>query len=73
MSIKSLGFLADLSLLLVAILFIMEPVSSVFFSYRVGGELLSTKQYVGTFSILLAMVSTKAGTYVKMRRGAALG
>jgi len=73
MSIKSLGFLADLSLLLVAIVFVMEPVSSVFFSYRLGGELLSTKHYVGTFSILLAMVSTEAGIYIKMRREAALG
>ena len=73
MGIRSVEFLADLSLLLVAIVFVMEPVSSVFFSYRLGGELLSTKQYVGTFFILLAMVSTKAGTYVKMRRGAALG
>lgn len=51
----------------------MELISSVFLSYRLGGELLSTKQYVGTFSILLAMVSKEAGMYVKMRREAALG
>ena len=51
----------------------MEPVSSVFFRYWLGGEVLRTKQYVGTFSILLAMVSTEAGTYVKMKREAALG
>lgn len=73
MSIKYLGFLADLSLLFVATLFSMEPVSSVFFRYWLGGEVLSTKQYVGTFSILFAMVSTEAGTYAKTRREAAFG
>ena len=52
---------------------VMEPVSSVFFRDWLGGEVLRTKQYVGTFSILLAMVSTEAGTYVKMKREAALG
>lgn len=51
-----------------AIIFIMEPVSSVFFSYWFGGEFLTTKQYAGTFLILLAMVVTEAGTYIKMKR-----
>jgi hypothetical protein len=32
-----------------------------------------TTTFCGTFSILLAMVSTEAGMYVKMRREAALG
>jgi drug/metabolite transporter (DMT)-like permease len=73
MSINYLGFLAYLSLLFVAILFVMQPVSSVSSRYWLGGEVLRTKQYVGTFSILLAMVSTGAGTYVKTRREAALG
>jgi len=54
-----------------AIVLLMEPVSSVFFSYWIGGELLSTRQYLGTFSILLAMVAAEAGTYVKMKREAA--
>ena len=54
----------------VAIIFIMEPVSSAFFSYWIGGELLTAKQYVGTSFILLAMVFTEAGTYVKMKREA---
>ena len=53
-----------------AIIFIMEPVSSAFFSYWIGGELLTAKQYVGTSFILLAMVFTEAGTYVKMKREA---
>ncbi|NVM25179.1 MAG: DMT family transporter [Desulfobacterales bacterium] len=56
-----------------AIIFIMEPVSSAFFSYWLGGELLTTKQYVGTFLILLAMVVTEAGTYLKMKREAIFG
>ena len=56
-----------------AIIFIMEPVSSAFFSYWIGGELLTAKQYVGTSFILLAMVFTEAGTYVKMKREATFG
>ena len=51
-----------------AIIFIMEPVSAAFFSYWLGGELLAAKQYVGIFLILLAMVFTEAGTYLKMKR-----
>ena len=56
-----------------AIIFIMEPVSSAFFSYWIGGELLTAKQYVGTFFILLAMVFTEAGTYLKIKREATFG
>ena len=56
-----------------AIIFIMEPVSAAFFSYWFGGELLTTKQYAGTFLILLAMVFTEAGTYLKMKREASFG
>lgn len=56
-----------------AIIFIMEPVSAAFFSYWVGGELLTSKQYIGTFLILLAMVFTEAGTYLKMKREATFG
>ena len=56
-----------------AIIFIMEPVSSTFFSYWIGGELLTVKQYVGTSFILLAMVFTEAGTYLKMKREATFG
>ncbi len=56
-----------------AIIFIMEPVSAAFFSYWLGGELLTTKQYAGTFLILLAMVFTEAGTYLKMKREASFG
>jgi len=51
----------------------MEPVSAAFFSYWLGGELLTTKQYAGTFLILLAMVFTEAGTYLKMKREASFG
>ena len=53
-----------------AIIFIMEPVSSAFFSYWIGGELLTVKQYIGTSFILLAMVFTEAGTYLKIKREA---
>jgi len=56
-----------------AIIFIMEPVSSAFFSYWIGGELLTAKQYVGTSFILLAMLFTEAGTYFKMKREATFG
>ena len=56
-----------------AIIFIMEPVSSAFFSYWIGGELLTAKQYVGTSFILLAMVFTEAGTYLKIKREATFG
>lgn len=56
-----------------AIIFIMEPVSAAFFSYWVGGELLTSKQYIGTFLILLAMVFTEAGAYLKMKREATFG
>ncbi len=56
-----------------AIIFIMEPVSAAFFSYWLGGELLTTKQYAGTFLILLAMVFTEGGTYLKMKREASFG
>jgi len=56
-----------------AIIFIMEPVSSAFFCYWIGGELLTAKQYVGTSFILFAMVFTEAGTYLKMKREATFG
>ena len=56
-----------------AIIFIMEPVSAAFFSYWLGGEVLTAKQYAGTFLILLAMVFTEAGTYLKMKREATFG
>jgi drug/metabolite transporter (DMT)-like permease len=56
-----------------AIIFIMEPVSSAFFSYWIGGEFLTAKQYVGTSFILLAMVFTEAGTYLKMKREKTFG
>jgi hypothetical protein len=41
--------------------------------YRSGGELLSSKQYVGTFLILLAMVFTEPVTYLKMKRETTFG
>ena len=56
-----------------AIIFIMEPVSSAFFSYWIGGELLTAKQYVGTSFILLAMVFTEARTYLKIKREPTFG
>ena len=48
----------------------MEPVSSLFFSYWLGGEFLTTRQYVGTVVILLAMVLSETGTFLKMKREA---
>jgi drug/metabolite transporter (DMT)-like permease len=56
-----------------AIIFIMEPVSSAFFSYWIAGELFTAKQYVGTSFILLAMVFTEVGTYLKIKREATFG
>jgi len=53
-----------------SIIFSMEPVSSLFFSYWLGGEFLTTRQYVGTVVILLAMVLSETGTFLKMKREA---
>jgi drug/metabolite transporter (DMT)-like permease len=53
-----------------AIIFAMESMPSVFFTYWFGGELLTTKQCVGTFLILSAMEVTKAAMYFNMKREA---
>lgn len=55
-----------------ALIFIMEPVSALFFSYWLGGELLTIKQYIGTCIILVAMVFTETGTYITMKREKAI-
>ncbi len=51
-----------------AIMFTMEPVSAAFFSYFIGNELLTLKQYVGAFMIIAAMIIAEAGTYYKNRK-----
>ncbi len=53
-----------------AIFFITEAVSSLFFSYWLGGEVLTPRQYGGVFFIFLAMVLAELGTVLKRRRGA---
>jgi drug/metabolite transporter (DMT)-like permease len=48
-----------------AIMFTMEPVSAAFFSYFIGGELLTFKQYFGAIMIIAAMIIAEVGTYYK--------
>ncbi len=50
-----------------AIIFCMEPVSSIFFSYMIGGELLAARQYLGATLILGAMLSAEIGTYFQIK------
>ena len=52
-----------------AIIFCMEPVSSIFFSYMIGGELLTVRQSLGATLIVGAMLSAEIGTYFQMKPG----
>jgi drug/metabolite transporter (DMT)-like permease len=51
-----------------ALMFVIEPVSSAFFSYFIGAELLLFKQYVGAAFIILATIIAETGTYFKIRK-----
>ena len=48
-----------------AIIYTMEPVSSAFFSYFIGNELLATRQYIGAFLIICGMLFAEIGTAVR--------
>lgn len=52
-----------------AIIFCMEPVSSAFFGYLIGGEILSLRQYCGALLIVFAMVAAESGTLLRGKGG----
>ncbi|OQY56462.1 MAG: hypothetical protein B6245_18280 [Desulfobacteraceae bacterium 4572_88] len=49
-----------------AIIFSMEPVSSVFFGYAIAGEVLTSQQYLGAALIIAAMLVSEIGTYIRI-------
>lgn len=51
-----------------AIMFTMEPISSAFFSFFIGHEILTFKQYSGAFMIVMAIVLAETGTYLRLYR-----
>ncbi len=51
-----------------AIMFTMEPVSAAFFSYFIGNEILTMKQYSGAVMIIIAMIIAETGTYYKNKK-----
>lgn len=55
-----------------AIIYCMEPVSSAIFSYFIGGEVLSFKQYLGAFLVVCAMLIAEVGAYIRMKSNASL-
>jgi len=50
-----------------AIIYSMEPVSSAFFSYFIGAELLTLRQYTGAMIIIFAVLFVEAGSYYNSR------
>jgi len=50
-----------------AVIYGMEPVSSAFFSYFIGAELLALRQYSGAMIIIFAMIFVEAGSYYRSR------
>ena len=50
-----------------AVIYGMEPVSSAFFSYFIGAELLTLKQYAGAMIIIFAMFFVEAGSYYRSK------
>lgn len=48
-----------------AIMFTLEPISSAFFAYFIGNEILSAKQYFGAALIIIAILTAEAGTALK--------
>lgn len=53
-----------------SLIYAMEPVSSIFFSYMIGGELLNGRQYLGAGLIIFAMLAAELGSLLS--RGEAL-
>lgn len=54
-----------------AIMFTLEPLSSVFFSYFMGGELLGVRQYSGAVLIISAILIAEVGTAMRHSKKAA--
>ncbi|RPH48269.1 MAG: DMT family transporter [Desulfobacteraceae bacterium] len=50
-----------------AVIYGMEPVSSAFFSYFIGAELLTLRQYTGAMIIIFAMIFVETGSYYRSR------
>ena len=50
-----------------AIIYTMEPVSSAFFSYFIGDELLTLRQYTGAMIIICAVLFVETGSYYNSR------
>lgn len=48
-----------------AIMFTFEPLSSVFFSYFIGGEILGVRQYFGAGLIVAAILTAEVGTSIR--------
>jgi len=48
-----------------AIMFTLEPISSAFFGFIIGAELMSTKQYLGAALIVFAIIIAEAGTALR--------
>ena len=51
-----------------AIMFTLEPISSGFFSFLIGGEILSGRQYVGAALIIFAILVAEVGTAMRHAR-----
>jgi drug/metabolite transporter (DMT)-like permease len=51
-----------------AIMFTMEPISSAFFSFIIGGELLMMKQYAGAAFIIFAIIIAEVGTELRLSK-----
>ena len=50
-----------------AIIYTMEPVSSAFFSYFIGAELLTLRQYIGAMIIVFAVLFVELESYCNTR------
>ncbi|ADD68399.1 protein of unknown function DUF6 transmembrane [Denitrovibrio acetiphilus DSM 12809] len=48
-----------------AIMFTLEPISSAFFSFFIGGEILNSRQYFGAALIVIAILVAEAGTAMR--------
>lgn len=51
-----------------AIMFTLEPISAGFFSFFIGNELLSGRQYTGAALIILAILAAEVGTAMRHSR-----
>lgn len=50
-----------------AIMFTIEPISSAFFSFFIGAEVLAFRQYMGAVMIVAAIVLAETGTYFRQK------